>query len=186
MTAGAPSQVLRVPGRLVIDPTDLGIAHPYGGVEVGLVRRMVIQSLGSGFRVESEARGEPTDVLEASIRYVMACFVRGWDDDAVRLLFPHQYDAGSVSGHAKFTVPNRVRPGSSVLDHARRFLYVPDDPVRAPALLVSRGLPDWPPGAEVAMQRSEELGLPLVVECVRNSNGRILQIARLVDLVLDA
>lgn len=185
MAAGSAAQLLRVPGRMVIDPTDLSVVYPYGGTEIGLVRQVVVQPLGTGLRVTSEPLGDATDVLEADTRHVVACFVRGWNDDALRLLFPDQYDAGAISGHAVYTVPNRVRPGSSTLSRARRFLYVPDDVVRAPALLVDRGLPDWSPGAELAFQRGAELGLPLAVECIRTAAGRILSIGRLADLTLE-
>lgn len=184
MTAGDAARILRVPGRLVVGPTDLGVAFPYGGTQVGFTRRVVVQPLGAGFRVESEALGDATDVLEAPTRHVMACFVRGWDDDALRLLFPDQYDAGARSGHAVVTVPNRARPGASALGRAVRLLYVPDDVIAAPALLIDRAVPDWSPGAELAFQRGTELGIPLAVECVRSTSGRILSIGRLADLTL--
>mgnify|MGYP001606226270 CR=1 FL=1 len=184
MAAGSASRILRAPGRLVVGPTDLGVAYPHGGTEIGLVRRVVLQALGRNFRVESELLGEATDVLESANRYVMACFLRGWDDDAIRLMLADHYDAGAVSGHAVLTVPNRQRPGASALTRAKSFLYVPDDPINAPALLIDRGIPEWTDGAELAFTRGDELGIPLVVDCLRSDAGRILQLGRLADLTL--
>lgn len=184
MAAGAAARILRAPGRLVVGPTNLAVAYPHGGTEIGLVRRVVVQTLGAGFRIESELLGAATDVLESSQRYVMACLLRGWDDDAIRLLLADHYDAGAVSGHAVLTVPNRQQPGSSSLGRAKTLLYVPDDPVNAPALLIDRGIPEWSEGAELAFTRGDELGIPLAVECMRSEAGRILQIGRLVDLTL--
>lgn len=184
MAAGSAARVLRAPGRLVVDPTDLGIAFPYGGTQVGLVRQVALQTLGANFRVESEMLGEATDVLESPNRYVMACLLRGWDDDAMRLLVADNYDAGAVSGHAVITVPNRQRPGASGLARARTLLYAPDDPVNAPALLIYRGIPEWGGGSALSFSRSEELGMPLAVECLRSDTGKILQLGRLADLTL--
>lgn len=184
MAAGSAARVLRAPGRLVVDPTDLGIAFPYGGTQVGLVRLVVLQTLGANFRVESEMLGEATDVLESPNRYVMGCMLRGWDDDAMRLLIADNYDAGAVSGHAVITIPNRQRPGASGLARARTLLYAPDDPVNAPALLIHRGIPEWGGGSQLSFSRAEELGMPLTVECLRNDAGVILQIGRLADLTL--
>ena len=184
MTAGHASRVLRAPGRLVANPTDLSVAYPYGGTELGLTRVVVLLSQGAGFRVESEALGEATDVLEESNHFVMSCFLRGWDDDAMKHLLADHYDAGAVSGHAVVTIPNRARPGSSALVRAKILLYVPDDLVGAPALLIYRGVPDIPAGAEIAFQRREELGVPITVDCIRDSNGNILQVGRFADLSL--
>ena len=184
MTAGNVSRVIRAPGRLVVSPTNLSLAYPYGGTEVGKTRLVVLQSLGTGFRVEAEGLGEATDVLEGSHRFVFSCFLRGWDDDGIRLLFPDRYTLGAVSGHARVDIPGTAVPGASMLDRAKTMLFVPDDPVQAPAVLIYRGVPDWSEGAEFAFQRQEELGIPLAVECMRSTSDKILSIGRLVDLTL--
>lgn len=185
MTAGSASRVLRVPGRLVIDPTDLTDDFPHGGTLVGRTRLVVLKPLANPFRVESEGLGgDASDVLEGSNHYVFACFLRGWDDDAVALLLPDGYTQGSVTGHAVFSSPGLNAPGRSALGRARTLLYVPDNPVDAPAVLIHRGVANWGDGAELALQRQTELGLPLVVECVRAADGRILDLGRLPDLTL--
>ena len=83
MDAGNVSRIIRAPGRIIIGPTNLAAADPYGGTEVGKSNLCTLQSHGTPFRVESEALGEATDILEANKRFVFACFIRGWDDDAV-------------------------------------------------------------------------------------------------------
>lgn len=185
MAAGDVARVIRAPGRLVVSPTNLSMAYPHGGIEVGKTRLVVLQNLGSSFRVEAESLGEASDVLEGSHRWVLSCFLRGWDDDAVAQLFADNVGVGAVSAHARFDVPARARPGASALGRARVLLYVPDDPVHSPSVLVYRGVPDWSEGSELAWQRQEELGIPLAVECVRDDFDRILSIARLADLSLE-
>ncbi len=184
MSAGDPSQIIRASGRLVVNPTDLGVAFPHGGTEVGRTRAVVVKSLGTSFRVEAEGLGEISDVLESSNRFVFACMLRGWNDDAVRLLWPDNYVVGSVSGHAKLDVPGNSRPGSSTASRAVVLLFAPDDPINCPAVLVFNGIPDWSDNAELAFSRNDELGLPLAVECLRNLAGKTLSIGRLSDLSL--
>lgn len=182
MAAGSAARVIRATGRLVADPTDLRTAYPHGGVEIGLTRMVVVQPLGSPLRVESEGLGEATDVLDGPERYVLACLLRGWDDDAIRLCFSEHYEVGAISGHAVYSAPGNAHPGGSALTRAHAFLFRPDDTIHVPAVMIYRGIPDWSDGAELAMQRGEELLLPMTIDCLRNDSGHILQIGRLADL----
>tara|TARA_R110000782_G_scaffold253743_1_gene341940 strand:- start:22220 stop:22780 length:561 start_codon:yes stop_codon:yes gene_type:complete len=185
MTAGTASRVLRAPGRLVVNPTDLTLDYPYGGTEVGLTKLVALTSQGTHTRIPSEGLGgDSSDVLERSNLYVFVCFLRGWDDEAVEKFFAKNYVQGAVSGHAVFREPGDRGPGASVLAREVKLLYVPDDPVSNPALLIYRGVPDWGDGSELAFQRKEELGIPLLVELVRGATGKIVEVGRLADLSL--
>lgn len=184
MASGNAARIIRAPGRLVADPTSLATAYPHGGTELGLARLCVLQPLGSPFRVESEALADATDVLEGPLRFVFSCFLRGWDDDALRLIMPDFYSAGATSQHAVFEAPGSAKPGASAIGRARIFLFAADDPLNTPSVLILRGIAEWSAAAELAWQRNEELGLPIAIECLRNSAGRTVQIGRLADLTL--
>lgn len=184
MVAGDVARVIRAPGRLVAGPTNLSLAYPYGGTEVGKTRMVALTPVGENFRVLSEGLGEVTDVLEMSNRYVFSCVARGWDDDAVEQFFGDNYTAGSVSGHALFSVPGSVVPGASGLTRAIKWLYVPDDPINVDAVIIYRGVPDWQEGTEIIMGREEEVLMPVAIECVRDTSDRILVVGRLADLSL--
>ena len=184
MAAGSASRTIKAPGRVVVNPTDLSTAYPYGGTEVGRTNAAVWLPQGTMFRVESEGLGEATDVLEANNRCAFACFVRGWDDDAIAKFFSGNYTAGSVSQHAVFSEPGTTTPGQSALSRAVILLYVPDDVIHVPAMLVYRGVPEWTDGAELALQRGSELGLPVTLDCIRDTNDNILSVGRLADLSL--
>jgi len=185
MAAGSATRILRAPGRLVADPDDLTLNYPYGGVEVGRTRLVVLTNLATAYRIECEGLGgEPSDILERPARYVFSCFLRGWDDEAVENLFANHFVQGDASGHAVMREPGDRTAGASALARGLKLLYVPDDPVHAPACMIYRGIPDWSDGAEIAWQRQEELGIPLAVECVRGTTGKILEVGRLADLSL--
>ena len=186
MAAGNVARIIREPGRIVVNPTIPGGAYPYGGVEIGKSNRCALLSQGTPFRVEYESLGEVGDVLEANKRYAFSCFLRGWDDDAVEQCLAGSYEAGSVSQHATFTEPGTRVPGSSALTRSVVLVYVPDDPINVPGLVIYRGIPDLIDGAELALQRGSELGIEMGVECLRDTSGRIFKFGRLADLQLGA
>lgn len=184
MSAGNVNRTIRAPGRLVASPTNLTLDFPYGGIQLGKSKAMELRSLSARFRVHAEGLGEPTDVLEDDQHYVATCFLRGFDDDAVQQLFPYSYAKGAVSGHAVLDVPSGQGPGFSGYARRKVLLYVPDNVVDHPALLVYAGIADWGDGMSVAFQRQEELGLLVVVQCLRDTQARILKLGRLADLTL--
>lgn len=184
MAAGLAVRTVRASGRLVIDPDDLSAAFPHGGTEVGRTRGIVIQSHGEPYLIESEGLGRASDMLEPSKRHTFACMLRGWDDDAIDLLLNDGDTVGSVSGHRVYSVPGSQTPGGTALGRAKILLYVPDDLVNVPAVLVYSGIPLWAPGEEIPFQRGEETVIPLGVECFPDSNDNTLAIGRLVDLSL--
>jgi hypothetical protein len=187
MAAGDVARVIRAPGRIVVNPTDAFATgtFPYGGAEIGKTNLCVLHPQGTAFRVRYESLGEIGDVLNASNTYLFSCFLRGWDDDAVRLMLAGGHETGMSSQHAVYAVPREV-PGTSALGRAVIIAYVPDDPIHVPGVLIYRGVPDWSDGAQLAFQRGTELGIPLVVECLRNQAGSVLRVGRLVDLGLEA
>lgn len=186
MSSTLTARPLWAPGQLVVDPDVVGgrlsgdVDTNFGGTRIGLVAQSLLVIAGEAHVVESEALGEPSDVLEANNRYAWSAFLRGWDDDAVRLLLPG-YSEGD-SGHAVYSVPGNTTPGQSAMARARRFLFVPDDHVNAPAVLLFNGVPDWNQGAQLAMNRRDELGIPLSILAMRSASGDTLKMGRLRDL----
>lgn len=184
MSAPRAAKVIRAPGRIVIGPTDLSAPYPYGGTEVGKASQCRLQPQGNMYRVVHEGTGETGDLLEGGSRWVFACFLRGFDDDAVENLLQDGYQEGEETQHAVFRAPGFQVAGTSALGRAVVLLYVPDDLVHVPAVLLYRAVPDFADGAELALRRSDEFGLPLVMECVRDLQGRMVAVGRLPDLTL--
>jgi hypothetical protein len=196
MAAGNVSRVIRSPGRIVLDPTTAfaSTAYPYGGVEVGKTMMCAWKSEGTPFRVESEALGEATDILESGNRYSFACLIRGWDDDAIRMIWAlgsktvgtasGGYEQGATTQHSVFFAPGLQLPGESAIPRSVILVFVPDDTVHVPAVLIYNGIPDWDDDPEFMLQRGEELTIPFKVDCLRNSSGKTLRAGRIEDLIL--
>lgn len=186
MAAGNPTKIITGPGRIIVGPTDAfdGSTYPYGGTEVGRARAVALTALGTSFGVVSEGLGEFTDILEPNNHYVFSMFLRGWDDDAVAQFMAGGVVTGDVSQHAVFGEPGTQTPGQSSLSRGIVLVYVPDDTLTVPALVLYNFIPDWEENAAIAFGHKDPLGIPIAGECLRNTSGNIFRIGRLPDLAL--
>jgi len=181
------TRVIRAPGTIIASPTDLGDAAgtgEYGGKIIGSTRAVVLLPLGTPYRIECEGLGEASDVLEGNNRYIAQFFLRGWDQGAVSSLLAGGYAEGATTQNAVWTEPGTKTPGQSSTGRALVWLFAPDDTHNHPALIIRAGIPDFSDGAELAFQRSEELGLGISIECLRNSSNQILDMGHMEDLTL--
>lgn len=178
------SRILRAPGRLVVNPVDSFAdgTFPFGGIEVGATQLCVLQQADTSFSVEYEATGDIGEVLEGGSRFTFVCVLRGFDDAAVEWLMQDGFEAGDLSQHAVYHAPGSRLAGTSSFTRGVRLVYVPDDPIHVPAVMIFNGIPEWTDNGQIAFQRASEFGVPLTVQCVRDAEGRILSVGRLADL----
>lgn len=186
VTFKSSSRVIRAPGTVIVAPSSLtaGANGDYGGSILGTTRAVALVPLGTPYRVQCEGLGEFSDVLEGNKRYVVNFFLRGWDKAAVASLLSGGYLEGSVSKNAVWKAPGTKTPGESAVGRAAVWLIVPDDTEAHPALIIRAGIPDFADGAEMAFQRTEELGLNVTIECLRNAFNQTLDLGHLADLTL--
>jgi len=191
MATGNVARVIRAPGTIHLDP--LNVSGPaFGGVEAGKVQSIAFAQQGTEFEIENEGLGEITEVLEGENRFAVSFFARGFDDDAVEKLLASNYALGAVSGHAmmqQIKTSGEIHlgsnvPGASTMPRSVRVLFVPDDTIHVQALLLYRCIPTFTEGAEILLQRKEELGLPITLRCLRDATGNTYQMGRLSDLSL--
>ena len=180
------SRVIRAPGTVIAAPTSLtaGATGEYGGKIIGTTRAVALAPLGTPYRIECEGLGEYSDVLEGDNRYVISFFLRGWDKSAVSSLLAAGYAEGGTTKNAVWTEPGTKTAGMSAYVRALVWLFVPDDTNNHPALIIRAGIPDFAEGAEIALQRTEEFGINIAIECLRDSNDKILDLGHLADLSL--
>lgn len=175
---------LNAPGRLIANPTSVTASPNYGGTSLGLVKGVALSRASGSTPVYSEGRGNLTDVLKPSERWILAAGLRGWDDDALRLLAPDYQSEGAVTRHRVLTFPQSSKTGASALTRALTLLYVPDDVTRVPAIVMPLAVPDLDAGVEILLQRNAEMVLPVIFECLEGSNGVTLSQGMLPDLTL--
>lgn len=186
MVTSSSAKIARAPGRILLNiaTEPASTVYPFGGKEVGKVNQVRFTRNSSTIPIFHEGSGEIGDVLEGPNRYSFACFLRGWDDDAITTLFSGQASAGTDTGHAVALFPSLLNPGNSALARGVKILYVPDDVLNVPALLVYNAVPMQQEGADMLWGRSSELGMPMACECTRDAYGRVAAIGRLQDLQL--
>lgn len=187
MAAANEGRIIRAPGRLIVNPTEAFATSEFshGGVEIGDSRLVLFVPAGSSFIVWNEALKAPTDELEAGNLWEMRFFLRGWDDDAIQWLMSGNYTTGEESRHAVVEIPGPRLPGQSALDRSVVIAFVPFDPENVPGVVVYNGVPHWGEAQEIAFQRGEELGIPMLVNCFHNSSGTIARLGRVADLALE-
>ena len=187
MSAKQAIRSIRAPGRMVVNPTEVfkGGTFPYGGVEVGKTSELAYVPLGTAMNVWYESTGSIGAVLEPSKEMIVTCFMRGWDDDAVEKLFAKNSFIGANSGHAGFEEGGSTTPGEDASPRALKIVYVPEDTLHVPAMMMYAAIPWWiEGGTQVPFQRSETLGIPMAFQCLDNGAGLFVRIARLIDISL--
>jgi len=186
MAAGSASRIINNPGKLVVGPTNAfdGGTYPYGGTEVGYVKAVALRNLGVAFAVMAEGLGEFNDILEPNNDYEFAFFLRGWDDDAIQKFMSSGYVAGGVSQHSLWNAPGSLTPGQTSLGRGITVVYVPDDTLTQPAVMVYNFIPSWDTDSDIAFARQDPMGVPISGKCLRNSSGNIIRIGHLPDLSL--
>ena len=165
MATPNPNQILRAPGRLVINPTDLGAAFPYGGTALGIVKAIAIRPGAKYQRITAEEYGgEVVEMVGNGEAWTLAAILRDFDHDAVAKLF------GTVSAGNVVTYPGSVRAGRLMSDLAVKLLFAPNNPAVAPACLFYRALPLLEDAAAMSMSRAAEFGVSMVFVALRNGS----------------
>lgn len=185
MTTRATKSALKVPGRLVKDPTDLSAAFPYGGTELGLVSEVVVRPRAKHQVLTAEEWGElPWDVVYGGTSFLFGCLLRGVDDDAYAAIWPDTA-SGTPSGDKKVLIrDDNGRAGTLLSTLSMELLFVPDAALRHRAVIIRDALPAVAEDAEIRFSMTEEWGLRVVWYCRPDSSNRIAEIAYIGDMSL--
>lgn len=185
MAAASPANILRLRGRLVASPTNLGAAYPHGGTEIGLVRdaRFKYGVITQEITAE-EYGGTATEAVYAAESAVFAGIARDYDNDMIARLFPNTATGGS--GFARVdhlaTDAGRLLSSDSIV-----LLFAPaatNATTGHPHILVYNAVPVLDAAAELQLHAGAEAGVAFVFRCVPDASSRIYAIGRRGDLSL--
>ena len=190
MSVGARN-ILRVPGRLAISCTDLNLAWPHGGTGLGAVMDVIFRRYSQDYPITiEEGGGEPVEYLQAGSVYGCVAFARGWDDDVLEAAF--QANTGAVSGKSVIDIDSTVEAGTRLKSFAKTLVFTPEgsthakDPTKpdakAPFWVLYSAIPMLDGAPDFALQRTAELGLPLLFMGLRDGSGRILSVGPRADV----
>lgn len=184
MGLSATPTVIRSPGRLVINPTDLTAAFPYGGTELGSVRQVTHLRFGADYALTAEEFGfEPVEYNQHGEIHGVSAFCRGFDDDVISALFPNTA-AGTTSQHQVVTWPGTNRAGTWRSAVGVKLLFAPFNPIDVDAIILYRGIPMDEDSARTPLAWQEEYGFPVTFMGIRDASGNGGQMGRLADLTV--
>ena len=185
MGAFDPTTILRTPGRLCVNPTDLTAAWPHGGVGLGEVGGVVVLPRYDHVPIPAQEFGsEVQDVVYAGCSYVVSAALRSAQDDAVLRYFAPNSGLGATSGERGVSESGSVGAGVLLSTVAVKLLFTPNDVLRDHAWYFPVALPVIDRVAEFALTRTREKRLLVSAYATRDATGRSAYDRYLADLVL--
>ena len=179
MATSDVSSILRVPGRLCVDPTDLSTAFPHGGTALGVVSRIAWEPRISYDEVVAQEWGGVTSkVVYAGESPMLYGILRSWDNDLMQILC-RQTGAGSVSGSGtpgnRYLIgnPDSGTPRPGTLIAGRKIVFSPLSPDVHEFLILYNAKPKLDVAARMELSVSRELGIPFALICTPDATGRL-------------
>lgn len=172
MSTSLARNILRIPGRLVKNPTDMTAVFPYGGTELGVFRDMW-WSIG----IKSE-RLVPEDIkagvahIVTEFEPVASCCLRSWDNDFIASVFMNaQTDSfGEVGDAGK--VQGTRRAGFDLADLNFKLLFAPLAEDFHRFLYFPNAIPLIDETQQIRLSLAEEFGIVVLFSAAPDSQGR--------------
>lgn len=181
----AVADPLRVPVRVCVNPTDLTLAFPYGGTDLGLVRDVLVSVESQPYEVTASEWGpEVVEVVEGGEVWRVSFAVRGATPEAVAQVFM-QVAADSTGWPVVQHPAATRRPGRPRSQDAVRLLLAPLDPEAGPATLFRAAVPVRAARLDLSFRLRDELTYALAFVAVRDDNGAAVWQGPLASAVLD-
>ena len=188
MAAPAETAIDRGPGNLIITPTDLSAAAPYGGTYLGAARDIECDFLDDEDLLipGEEFAGQPVDALEMTGCFALYSLMCGFDASAVATIFPNTSTGASsgakvIDGSAQGTIRSgHLRGGRAV-----KLLFAPLDSAKR-AVIIYKAMPFVPKGARTRYSILYESAIPVIWIALPDTanSGRTYKIGKLADLTV--
>ena len=178
MSAPAVTDIWRIPGKLVLTPTDLTAVYPYGGTELGVISKIAFEPRPEYDQVVAqEWGGAVCKVLTVGEKPVIYGTLRSWDAAMMAQLF-RQGGSGTRSGSA--TAGNRYvsgnpqsgspRPGTLV--GGVLLMFAPLASNAMPCLIGYNAKPRIDIAARMELALNRELAVPFAFDLTPDANGK--------------
>ena len=184
MAIARADNILRIPGRLVADPTDLTIAFPFGGTALGMASDVIWRPNAQRAEIRAEEDGGSiADHLKMGESPQLGMFIRGFDPDMI----PKVFDGSSVSTktkEAQIDYPADAAPGRLASAASIKLLYAADNFEDHLSLLLYNAYALLEEVSELRFSRKTEFGVPVLFHGIRDATNRVYQLRLMEDLVL--
>jgi len=184
MAAPNSRNIIRLPGNLVKDPTDLSAAYPYGGTELGQVTDDSFRYGAKHRTIEAEEWGGQTvEVVHGGTSCVFACHLRGFDDDAISAMFMDTAVATPSLHRAHRLRTAQGRAGTLLSANSMILLFVPLAAIRHHSILIWNAAPVISTETSLALHMSSEVTIPVMWYGLPDATGRVAEVRKFVDMV---
>ena len=185
MSARDQTKIIRAPGRLFLNPTTISGSAPYGGTELGAVRKVAVRLRQRSHDVIGEEFDEPVEFLKGGFRIVgLACLLRQYDNTVVSTVFPST-STGASSGDKVIDDPGTARPalGSAT---SNKILFVPENATAHPSVILYRADATLEGEVELMHTIQEERALAVLFKALRDGStpARRGKMGKLADLAV--
>lgn len=175
------------PSRLIASPSNLSLASPYGGTQLGIARNIAFRP---GHKVETsnaEEFGRPIAYTLVAEEAVLSCVLRTWDNDMLSRILPNTAAPvngrlRAINGRASGASVNRA--GFALDSLAFALLVDPLSPREHPAILIYNAVPIFDENAEILMSNTQEFGLGLMFKSTPDATGRDYSHVPISDMTL--
>ena len=182
------NQVMQVPGRLCIGPTDLTTAFPHGGTALGEVYQAVATQTSSWFDVRAEEFGGiPVDAVFSGESWVFGAVLRQFDETAIGTVFPNTVTGTTtkrVGIKSWLDAASPVRPGALASSRSVKLLFSPLDPIRNRAVIFYRAMPRVTETLNLALAFNKRVEVPVLFVAMPDATSRLVRVDFLKELAV--
>ena len=185
MASSDTRKILKGTHRLILTPTNLSAAFPYGGTEIGIARNMEFRWGARGHTERAEEHGgQAHRRLWTGDWAAMAGVLRSWDSEALASADPTYVAGGSGNAIAEYVADDDGSRGGRFLTGVAILAVHLKSPTSQPAALLYNGLPIQNPNEALILSARREGGLHFMSEGALDATGRVYQVGMLEDLTL--
>ena len=187
MATADPRKVIRgLTGWLCHTPTNLLADFPHGGTAIGEVRDAELRwGIRTRLITAEEYGGQVVESIYTGESAVLACVLRGFDDDALSAIWPTS--AAGSTGHRLLkqdVVTNEKRPGSFMSSRAVKLCFSPRAVDQHRFVVLFRAIPMVEETARLQLRLDEEVGLAVMFRGLPASDGRVYECGLRKDVTL--
>lgn len=188
MAAASSSSIIRVPGDLVWNPTDLGGTAPaYGGTVLGTCRDKEFTPQPILRPIWNQVWGSYSDVIYCGEKVLFKAVVRYPDSDLLLNTMFKAIASGSSGVHWLFRpggTTGNTRAGAALSSVSGKLLFSPRAPLAHPMVILYNACPALDEAAKLQFSLGEEYGLACAWWGTPDSSGRVYDTGLRANLVL--
>lgn len=169
-------QMSYIEGRIVLTPTDLTAAYPYGGTDLGVWGRIV--STWRAIRGELTAQewyGRTVDHIESGYRFALGAVLRSYNATAWDEVFSIATTTDTQTGLPGLAETIDSQRAAKSSDRAVKILFAPDATEDHPAIYIPAAVPLLEVVAAMTLSRDKEAQIPCAFEPLPDATGRLYQ-----------